>query len=507
MGTGIPAWLDATGSIFGMNRMRGAAPGLVRRFALLWALGMVLCGPAATAGASVELGSEVLAAGGFRELQGRRVGLLTNPSGVNRRRESTIEVLRRAPGVRLAALFGPEHGIRGTVRAGDAVGEATDPRTGLRVFSLYGSARKPTPEMLRGLDVLVYDLQDTGVRSYTYISTMGLAMEACAEQGVEFVVLDRPNPLGGLRVEGPLVQPPFRSFVSQWPVPYVYGLTCGELARMINGERWISRPCRLTVVPLRGWHRGMSWADTGLHWTPTSPNVPTADAVFGLAALGLLGEISGNSGFSIGGVYGRPFQCVGAPWIDVDRLSRHLESLELPGLRFPVIQMESGGKRRSAVALQFTDRSRAPLLSLSFHMLDAVRAVSGRRLLAEAEGAGRNLAMFDKVIGSDTVRQRLRGGETASGLVRSWQAGETAFRAARRPYLLYPEAAPVPRPVVREKSPVPDARPFLVITVVRGDTVTKIARDFGVSLSDIVEANPGLDAKRLKVGQTLRIPR
>ncbi|MFM8336021.1 MAG: exo-beta-N-acetylmuramidase NamZ domain-containing protein, partial [Opitutaceae bacterium] len=185
----------------------------------------------------VQLGSEVLAAGGFKELAGRRVGLITNPSGVSRRLESTIEVLRRAPGVKLVALFGPEHGIYGDVPAGDKVESRTDVRTGLPVHSLYGATRKPTAAMLRGLDVVVYDLQDTGARSYTFISTMGLAMEACAEAGVEFMVLDRPNPLGGIRVEGPrLLDERLRSFVSQWDVPYVYGLTCGELARMINGR-------------------------------------------------------------------------------------------------------------------------------------------------------------------------------------------------------------------------------------------------------------------------------
>src|SRR6266542_3058018 len=182
--------------------------------------------------AQVQLGSEVLAADGFQELQSKRVGLITNPSGVSRKGESTIDLLRRAPGVKLVALFGPEHGIYGDVKAGENIRDKTDPRTGLPVHSLYGATRKPTLPMLKGLDTLIYDLQDTGVRSYTFISTMGLAMEACAEADVQFVVLDRPNPLGGERVEGPMVDDRFRSFVGQWNIPYAYGMTCGELARM-----------------------------------------------------------------------------------------------------------------------------------------------------------------------------------------------------------------------------------------------------------------------------------
>jgi uncharacterized protein YbbC (DUF1343 family) len=172
--------------------------------------------------AEVKLGDEILASSGFKALRGKRIGLITNPSGVNRNLESTIDVLRAAPGVQLVALFGPEHGIYGDVPAGDSVESRTDPRTGLPVHSLYGATHKPTPELLKGLDALAYDLQDTGCRSYTCVSTMGVAMEACGEAGIEFIVLDRPNPLGGERVEGSMVQPKFRSFVSRWDIPYVY---------------------------------------------------------------------------------------------------------------------------------------------------------------------------------------------------------------------------------------------------------------------------------------------
>jgi uncharacterized protein YbbC (DUF1343 family) len=239
-------------------------------------------------------------------------------------------MLRAAPDVHLVALFGPEHGLYGRVRAGERVDGGFDKRTRLPVHSLYGATRKPTPEMLEGLDVLVYDLQDTGTRSYTYISTLGLAMEACAEAGVEFMVLDRPNPLGGIRVEGPMVEDRFRSFIGRWDIPYVYGMTPGELAQMINGEGWI-KPCRLQVIPMEGWHRAMTWRDTKLRWVSTSPNIPDINAVFGYPALGILGEIAGPSGLSIGGVVQRPFQCVSASWLDADALAAELNRSALPG--------------------------------------------------------------------------------------------------------------------------------------------------------------------------------
>src|SRR6185503_4010549 len=201
--------------------------------------------------ARVWLGNEVLELQRFEVLRGKKIGLITNPSGSNSHRRSTVDVLRAAPGVRLVALFGAEHGLTGEAAAGQEVKDSFDHNTGLPVYSLYGPGptRKPTPRMLKGLDALVYDIQDTGCRAYTFISTMGLAMEACAEAGIEFIVLDRPNPTGGLRVEGPRLKNAFRSFVGQWDIPYVYGLTCGELALMINGEGWIKKPCRLSVVP------------------------------------------------------------------------------------------------------------------------------------------------------------------------------------------------------------------------------------------------------------------
>jgi uncharacterized protein YbbC (DUF1343 family) len=498
------------------------------RFALL--AGVVTLAPAARA--QVQLGSEVLAANGFKELQGKRAGLITNPSGINRNGESAIDLLRSAPGVKLVALFGPEHGVYGDVKAGENIRDKTDQRTGLPVHSLYGTTRKPTPPMLKGLDALVYDLQDTGVRSYTFISTMGLAMEACAEAGVEFVVLDRPNPLGGERVEGPMVDDRFRSFVGQWNIPYAYGMTCGELAQMINGEGWLRKRCKLTVIPMNAWRRSMVWGDTGLRWTPTSPNVPRGNSPLYYAATGLFGELAGGSGATIGTRLKRPFECVIAPWLDANRFSAAMNSYGLRGIRFPTFSVTYEGQRLQGVLLKIDDPVRAPLVAINFYLLDGLRKVAGRDLFVEAVQRKKDFQMFDKVCGTDEIRRQLKTGNSASEIVESWKAGEEAFRQQRRKYLLYtdpaltqsapasesnparlneskaaPAAGPKPPQLPSVTNAVQSPLPPLVITVSKGDTAAKIAQDLGVTVSDLAEANPGTNVSRLKVGQKLKVPR
>ena len=219
----------------------------------------------------IKTGIEVLKSQNFRMLEGKRVGLITNPTGVDNDMVSDIDLLAQAPNVNLVALFGPEHGVRGNAHAGAVVTDSIDQATGLPVRSLFGKTRKATPEMLADIDVLVYDIQDIGCRSFTYISTMGLAMEAAAENGKEFIVLDRPNPLGGLKVEGNVVEEGCFSFVSQFSIPYVYGLTCGELALLLNGERMLKGgvQCNLKVVKMKGWKRKMNYFATGLQWVPS----------------------------------------------------------------------------------------------------------------------------------------------------------------------------------------------------------------------------------------------
>ena len=407
--------------------------------------GMLAAAAAAVAVAAaplprVLLGNEVLAEGGYRELAGKRVGLITNPSGINGDLRSTLEVLRGAPGVNLVALFGPEHGIYGDVPAGDKIESRTDVRTGLPVHSLYAATRKPTPAMLTGLDAVVYDLQDTGCRSYTFISTMGLAMEACGEAGIEFIVLDRPNPLGGVRVEGPrLEDEKLRSFVSQWDVPYVYGMTCGELARMINDRGWLKKPCRLTVVPLRGWRRAMVWRDTGLPWVPASPHIPHGESPLFQVATGMLGEIGGAS---IGIGYTLPFQTIAAPKVDPHALAARLNGYGLPGVYFrPLTYKPYYGSLKDEVVggvqVHFTDPAGAPLTAINYYALEALREVAGRDLFAEALKANKTFDMFDKVNGTEATRRALQAGRPAAEIVAAWRAGEERFRQERAGYLLY----------------------------------------------------------------------
>lgn len=402
-------------------------------------LSTLLCSLALAAEPRVKLGNEVLAARGFKELAGKRIGLVTNPSGVNSRLESTIDVLRRAPDVQLTALFGPEHGIYGDVPAGDKIASRTDARTGLPVHSLYGATRKPTPAMLHGLDALVYDLQDTGSRSYTFISTMGEAMEACGEAGIEFIVLDRPNPLGGMRVEGPLLEDEkLRSFVSRWDVPYVYGLTCGELARMINERGWIKAKCRLTVVPLGGWQRSMVWRDTGLPWVPASPHVPHGESPLFQVAIGMLGEL-GTVNVGVG--YTLPFECFGLPKLDPHALAAQLNGYGLPGVRFRPLTYKPyyatfKDEILGGVQIHFTDPAHAPLTAINFYALEALRSL-GRDVFADAVKANKKFDMFDKVNGTDATRRAVQESISAAEIVARWKAGEEKFRQERAPFLLY----------------------------------------------------------------------
>ncbi|MCX6955198.1 MAG: DUF1343 domain-containing protein [Verrucomicrobia bacterium] len=413
----------------------------MRRIGFVGMLAVLVAGArAAETRAPVLLGNEVLAADGFKVLAGKRVGLITNPSGVNRRLETTLDVLRAAPGVKLVALYGPEHGIYGDVPAGDKIESRTDERTGLPVHSLYGATRKPTPAMLKGIDVMVYDLQDTGCRSYTFVSTMGVAMEACAEAGVEFVVLDRPNPLGGVRVEGTLVeQEKLRSFVSQWNVPYVYGLTCGELAQMINDRGWIKAKCKLTVVPMKGWKRTMVWADTGLPWVPASPHVPHGESPLFQVATGMLGEI-GNVNVGVG--YTLPFQCIGMPKVNPHALAAKLNGYGLPGVKFRPLTYKPyyatyKDEIIGGVQVYFTDPTNAPLTAINYYALEALKAAAGRDVFAEAVKANKKFDMFDKVNGTDATRLALQAGKSAAEIAAGWKAGEEKFKKDREKYLLY----------------------------------------------------------------------
>ncbi len=388
----------------------------------------------------VKPGIDVLRDRGFDILRGKRVGLITNPTGVSADLEQTIDILHRS--VNLVALFGPEHGVRGDVEAGRYIENYTDPRTGLPVYSLYGRTRKPTREMLRGIDVLVYDIQDIGVRSYTYISTMGYAMEAAAEYGVEFVVLDRPNPLTGVRVEGPMLDLAYKSFVGMYPIPYVYGMTVGELARMINEERWLNggARCNLTVVPMEGWKRAMWWDETGLQWIPPSPNIPRSETAMFYVMTGLLGElgtVNQGVGFTL------PFELVGAPWIDAAALADALNRRSLAGVYFRpthykpfYVALNNHTYRYSGVQIHIVDRNRISLSAVMLTVLDVLYRTYPDRNIYERARTGK-VEMFDKVLGSNRVRHMLVSYSRVEEILRWFDRESAEFKRARLRYVMY----------------------------------------------------------------------
>lgn len=385
----------------------------------------------------VKLGVDVLVEDGYKPLAGRQVGLITNPTGVAGDLQPTIDILHRAARVQLVALFGPEHGVRGDAPAGDRVEDGLDSPTGLPAYSLYGKTRKPTREMLRGVDVLVYDIQDIGARSYTYISTLAVAMEAAAENHVDFVVLDRPNPCGGLRVEGRPLDLKFQSFVGQVPVPYMHGMTVGELARMINEEGWNKDgvKCNLHVVPMRGWRRDMTWDQTGLAWIPTSPHIPRADTALFYSATGIIGELET---LSIGVGYTLPFELVGRPDFEPHRLAAELNARGLAGVYFRPLHYQPyyaafAKQNCGGVQVLLTDREQVELTAVQFHVLDAIR-----RLYPQVElFTGKRDGMFDKVCGTDEIRKLIVAGRPVGEVLAAWRDGVDAFKARRAKYLLY----------------------------------------------------------------------
>ena len=393
----------------------------------------------------VKTGIEVLRDRGFDILIGKRVGLVTNPSGVDRFLNSTVDILYNAPGVKLVALYGPEHGVRGDVYAGGKVADTRDEATGLPVYSLYGATRKPTPEMLEGIDVMVYDIQDVGVRSYTFISTLGLVMEACAAKDIEVVVLDRPNPLGGNKIEGCYVERPFNSFVSQYKIPYVYGLTVGELAELINeeglnrGQKGNQTPvrCRLKVVPMEGWTRDMVYEDTKLPWVLPSPNIPFKDTPMYYAAAGVCGELYGFMNIGIG--YTLPFQIFGALWLDPVKLKERLDSYNLPGISFRTIWFKpfSGSQKGELVkGLQyfFTDYEKARLTDTQFYVMQAVAELyPDKKAFEVITGYG----LFDKVCGTDYVRLEFAKRYKVADIQDYWRKDEESFRRLSQRYHIY----------------------------------------------------------------------
>lgn len=395
--------------------------------------------------AQVMPGIEVLRESGYRILKGKRVGLVTNPSGVDRQLRSTVDILATAPEVNLVALFAPEHGIRGDVYAGYKVESGVDAATGLPVHSLYGETRQPTRKMLEGVDVVVYDIQDVGSRSYTFISTLGLVMRTCAELGIPVVVLDRPNPLGGLKVEGPVVERPFFSFVSQYKIPYIYGLTVGELAVLINeeglnrGQRGDAEPlkCSLSVIPMKGWRRSMLFADTKLPWILPSPNIPYPETAINYPCAGLVGEFSGYLQIGIG--YTLPFGVFAAEWIDADKLKARLDSYHLPGVAFRTIHYKpfagsSAGRFVHGVQFHITDYESAELMLIQFYVMQAVYELYKKNPFQLSPG---RISMFNKVCGTDYVIDTFGKSFKVADIKPFWRKDVDSFKALSKKYYIY----------------------------------------------------------------------
>ena len=415
-----------------------------RIFTILAAICLAACASKAqeTAGEVIP-GIEVLESYGFEELQGKRVGLVTNPSGVDRKLRSTIDILFEAPEVNLVALFGPEHGVRGDAYAGDKVEGGKDPKTGLPVYSLYGATREPSQEMLRGIDIMVYDIQDVGTRCYTFISTLGLVMRACAKADVEVLVLDRPNPLGGLKVEGPIVEDGFHSFVSEFKIPFVYGLTVGELAGLINeeglncGQTGTEKhlKCRLNVIPMRGWRRNMLYEDTRLPWVLPSPNIPSVHSAICYPACGIGGEF-GHLNIGVG--YTIPFQTFAAEWIDADALKARLDSYNIPGTAFRTIHYKplSGalaGKLIHGVEFFFTDFAAATVTLTQFYVLQAVQELYPDHNPFPMK----KTRMLDIVCGTDYVRKAFEKRLKVEDIVDYWNKDARDFKTLSQKYYLY----------------------------------------------------------------------
>ncbi len=404
---------------------------------------------------AVQTGVEVLFGEQLELLRGRRVGLITNPTGVDGRLRSTAERFRDCTDFRLTALYGPEHGVRGNAQAGEFVDYYQDEHLGVPVFSLYGQALKlpnapladidatmrsfdtqhtgKTVEhaMLRGVETLVFDLQDVGTRVYTYVATMAYAMQAAAEAGIPFVVLDRPNPINGVHLEGPILEyPRHSSFIGLYPVPLRHGMTAGELARLFSA-RFLARRVDLTVVPMRGWKRTDWYDQTGLPWVMPSPNMPTPDTATVYPGQVLLEGTNVSEGRGTT----RPFELFGAPWIDGYVLARDLNALGLPGVVFreawfaPTFS-KFAGQRCGGCQLHVTDREAYRPVQTTLALLAAVRSRHGDRLELHDD-------YFDKVMGTSSVREAFVKGEPAAVIATLWEQGLGDFARLRAEHLLY----------------------------------------------------------------------
>lgn len=375
-------------------------------------------------------GLEVLLADATR-VKGMRVGLLSNAAGITRDVRRNVDVLLQA-GVNIVALFSPEHGFGGAAIAGESVASSRDARTGLPIHSLYGATKKPTAEMLRGLDALLFDLQDVGARFYTYTTTLAYTIEACAENGVKLIVLDRPNPIAGDVIEGPLLQAECESFIGHGVLPIRYAMTMGELAQFFATAKSCNKAVQ--VIALQDWRRDMLFDETVLPWAPPSPNMPHAQTALFYPGMALVGE-GGN--VNVGALTPLPFECAGAPWLDGDALAGAMNALELPGVRFRPFHFTPtsphyahAGQPCFGVQVHVTDRRAFRPVAMGLHLLCAIRRQQPERWTW-------NAAHFDLLIGNREMRALIDAGASVDEVTQHWHTGYDEFEARRRACLLY----------------------------------------------------------------------
>lgn len=388
------------------------------------------------AAGAVRPGVEVFIENPPAFIRGKTVGLITNHTGIDRQRRSTIDLISTSPHVKLVALFSPEHGIRGV--ADRPVESSTDEKTGLPIHSLYGETHKPTAAMLENVEALIYDIQDLGVRQYTYESTLALAMQAAAEKGIPIVVLDRPNPVTGRITEGNILEPAFQSFVGIYPVLSRHGLTLGELARMYNAEQKIG--ASLTVIPVEGWRRDMWFDATELPWVNPSPNIRRLEAAIHYPGTVFFEAVNVSEGRGTD----LPFEQIGAPWLKNEEVIAAMAALKLPGVRFEAAQLQVAadarkypGETLKGIRFHITDRASYRPLATSLLMIDVIRRLHPAEF--EWRGANRRepgMLTIERHGGTRQLKEAIEGG-TLPELLRKWEADQAAFAQKRAPYLLY----------------------------------------------------------------------
>jgi len=386
-----------------------------------------------SASGKVKPGIDVLAENPII-IKGKKIGIITNHTAFNSGMLSTADIISGIPGTTVVALYAPEHGFRGGKTG--FIDDHKNGKTGIRVFSLHGKTRSPTDEMLNGIDILIFDIQDIGARSYTYISTMKNCMEAAARHEMPFVVLDRPNPLGGLLVDGPVLDMKFASFIGPGPVAYIHGMTAGELALFFNSELGIN--CNLKIVPMEGWRRDMRWKDTGLVWSPTSPHIPEPDTPLFYAATGILGELPL---VNIGVGYTLPFKIVGAPWINAEDITARLNGKNLPGVYFQPFYFTPfyrhyKDKFCEGFRIIITDANSFRPVETGYHIIETLL-----KLYPEEFNLGKISkyceGMFNQANGTDRILRMFKKNASAQEIIESYEKELEIFMKKRKKYLIY----------------------------------------------------------------------